>query len=152
METINASAEPSREYSVQQLDEVRRRRVLAFCVDYVVIAILVAIAAAVVAVLGILTLGLGWLLYGILVPLVALCYFGFTMGGAEQASVGMRMFSIKLERTDGGRIDFWLAVVHAVIFWAGNVLLSPLILVISLFSRNKRLLQDILLGTVVVRT
>ena len=43
-------------------------------------------------------------------------------------------------------------MVHAVLFWAGNVLLSPLVLLISLFSPRKRLLQDFLLGTVVVRS
>jgi len=45
-----------------------------------------------------------------------------------------------------------LAVVHAVIFWAAHVIFTPLMLLVSMFSEKKRLIQDILLGTVVVRS
>ncbi|TKB10150.1 MAG: RDD family protein, partial [Mesorhizobium sp.] len=44
------------------------------------------------------------------------------------------------------------AVVHSVLFWAGNVILSPLVLLVSLFSDRKRTLHDLLLGTVVSRS
>jgi uncharacterized RDD family membrane protein YckC len=37
-------------------------------------------------------------------------------------------------------------------FWAGNVILTPLVLLITLFSDRKRTLHDLLLGTAVVRT
>ncbi len=138
--------------SPTRLLEVRRRRVIAFCVDYLVIALICVPVAAVIAILGILTLGLGWLAYGIMVPLVAVLYFGLTIGGEQQASVGMRMFAIRLERLDGGNVDFFLAVLHTVLFWAGNFILSPVVLVASLFSKRKRLLQDLLLGTMIVRS
>jgi uncharacterized RDD family membrane protein YckC len=39
-----------------------------------------------------------------------------------------------------------------VLFWAGNVILSPLVLLVTLFADRKRALHDLLLGTVVVRT
>ena len=45
-----------------------------------------------------------------------------------------------------------LAVVHSVLFWAGNVVLTPLILLATLFPDRKRTVHDLLLGTVVVRT
>ena len=38
---------------------------------------------------------------------------------------------------------------HSVLFWAGNVMLTPLILLVTLFSDRKRTLHDLLLGTVV---
>ena len=63
----------------------------------------------------------------------------------------MQMMSIRLERLDGGRVDGLLAVVHSVLFWAGNVVLSPLILLATLFLDRKRTVHDLLLGTVVVR-
>jgi uncharacterized RDD family membrane protein YckC len=63
----------------------------------------------------------------------------------------MQMMSIRLERLDGGRVDGMLAVVHSVLFWAGNVVLSPLILLATLFLDRKRTVHDLLLGTVVVR-
>lgn len=124
----------------------------AFCVDYILIGIIIAIAGAVVFVLGLVTLGLGWILYIGLVPLVAVIYFGYTIGGPDHASPGMKMFSIRLETLDGKRIDFVLAAVHTVLFWAGNAIVSPLILAASFFSKRKRLLHDLLLGTVIVRS
>ena len=63
----------------------------------------------------------------------------------------MQMMSIRLERLDGGQVDGLLAVVHSVLFWAGNVVLSPLILLATLFLDRKRTVHDLLLGTVVVR-
>ena len=45
-----------------------------------------------------------------------------------------------------------LAVVHSVLFWAGNVVLSPLILLATLLLDRKRTVHDLLLGTVVVRS
>jgi uncharacterized RDD family membrane protein YckC len=49
-------------------------------------------------------------------------------------------------------VDGLLAIVHSVLFWAGNVLLTPLILLASLFLDRKRTVHDLLLGTVVART
>ena len=102
--------------------------------------------------LGLLTLGLGWMLFSVLVPAVAILYVWNTLGGARQATTGMQMMSIRLERLDGGRVDGLLAVVHSVLFWAGNVVLSPLILLATLVLDRKRTVHDLLLGTVVVRT
>jgi uncharacterized RDD family membrane protein YckC len=64
----------------------------------------------------------------------------------------MRMMAIRLERLDGRPIDGLTAVVHTVLFWAANVIISPLILVITLFTDRKRTLHDLLLGTVVIRS
>ncbi len=130
---------------------VRTRRVVAFCLDYLFVGLLSIPFAVVVFLLGIITLGLGFALFSILVPAVALMYVAFTLGGSEQATPGMRMMGIRLERLDDKPIDGILAVVHTVLFWAGNVLLTPLILLATLFLDRKRTVHDILLGTVVVR-
>lgn len=132
-------------------DGVRTRRILAFLLDYVIVALLLIPFAILVAVFGLLTLGLGWMLYSILVPAVALAYIWNTLGGPKQATKGMQMMGIRLERLDGGKVDGMLAVVHTVLFWAGNVVLSPLILLATLFLDGKRTVHDLLLGTVVVR-
>lgn len=149
-DTIYAT-EPPPTTETYNLDEVRRRRMLAFVFDYVLIAILSFFAGVVVFFLGIITLGLGWLLYGAIVPIVTLLYFGLTMGGDQQASIGMRLFSIRLEFLDGRKPEFFSAVLHTVLFWVGNMILPVVILFASLFSRRKRLLHDYLLGTVMVR-
>lgn len=136
---------------VRAYDGVRTKRIFAFVIDYVLIGLLMIPVAIVVAFLGVLTLGLGWLLFGILGPLVALSYVALTLGGANQATVGMRMMGVRLERLDGGPIGGVLAIVHTVLFWAGNAVLTPLILLATLFLDRKRTVHDLLLGTVVVR-
>lgn len=130
---------------------VRTRRVFACALDYVIIGLLLIPFGILVFFLGLLTLSLGWALYGILAPAVALLYVWKTLGGPNQATVGMRVMGIRLDRLDGRPIDGLTAVVHTVLFWAGNVALTPLILLVTLFSDRKRTLHDILLGTVVTR-
>ncbi|MDQ6434501.1 RDD family protein [Mesorhizobium sp. LHD-90] len=133
-------------------DGVRTRRILAFLLDYVIVFLLLIPFGIVVFLLGLLTFGIGWGLFGILAPLVAIIYVWTTLGGASQATLGMRAFGIRLDRLDGKPVDGLLAVVHSVLFWAGNVILTPLILLVSLFADRKRTLHDLLLGTVVTRS
>ena len=137
---------------VRVYDGVRTRRIFAFIIDYVIVGLLMIPFAVVVLLLGLLTFGLGWMLFGILFPIVAILYIWNTLGGPEQATVGMRMMEIKLERLDGKPVDGMLAVVHSVLFWAANAVLTPLVLLVTLFTDRKRALHDLLLGTVVARS
>lgn len=137
---------------VRAYEGVRSRRIIAFAIDYLIVGLLTIPFAILVLVLGLLTFGIGWALFGILVPAVAILYIWNTLGSADQATTGMKMMSIRLDRLDGRRIDGLKAVVHSVLFWAGNVILTPLVLLVTLFSDRKRTLHDLLLGTVVSRT
>lgn len=130
---------------------VLTRRVFAFCLDYLFVALFTIPAAIVIFFLGVLTLGLGWMLYGVIVPLIVVPYVWRSLGGLNQATPGMRAMGIRLERLDGGPVDGMLAVIHTVLFWASSVLLTPFILLVALFMERKRTLHDWLLGTVVVR-
>lgn len=135
---------------------VLTRRVLAFCVDYAIVCLVSFLVVALLILLGVVTLGVGWFVLwlagGLIVPLVALVYVWRTLGGPNQATTGMRMMGIKLLRLDGGRVDGPLAVLHSVLFWAGNAVLTPLILLAALFTDRKRTVHDLLLGTVVARS
>ncbi|MER8426050.1 RDD family protein [Mesorhizobium sp. M0228] len=142
----------SRLEDVRAYEGVRTRRILAFVIDYFIVALLTIPFAILVFLFGLLTLGLGWMLFSILVPAVAILYIWNTLGSKDQATAGMKMMGIRLDRLDGSRIDGLTAVVHSVLFWAGNVILSPLVLLVSLFSDRKRTLHDLLLGTVVSRS
>ncbi|MBL8580392.1 MAG: RDD family protein [Mesorhizobium sp.] len=152
MAILDGEIIPSRLDDVRAYSGVRTRRILAFCVDYLIVGLLLIPFAILVLLLGLLTFGLGWGLFAILVPLVALIYVWNTLGGRNQATVGMRMMGIRLDRLDGRPVDGMLAVVHSVLFWAANVVLTPLVLLVSLFADRKRTLHDLLLGTVVSRT
>jgi len=147
----SVSWSPQSTDNVRLLEGVRTRRVLAFLLDYTLVVLLWVAALVPVFILGIVTLGLGWFLYPILGALIAILYIGTTMSGKSQATWGMQFFSIRLERLDGARIDFVTAVVHAVLFWVIHGVFAPLLLV-SLFTDKKQLVQDILLGTFVVRS
>lgn len=142
----------SRLDDVSAYEGVRTRRVLAFLLDYLIVALLLIPFAILVFFLGLLTFGLGWSLFAILGPAVALIYVWNTLGGPNQATTGMRMMGIRLDRLDGRPVDGLLAVVHSVLFWTGNVVLTPLVLLVSLFADRKRTLHDLLLGTVVTRS
>lgn len=131
---------------------VRTRRVFAFVIDYLIVLLLLIPFGILVILLGVLTLGLGWMLFSILAPAVALTYVSMTLGGPRQATKGMQMMNIRLERLDGEPVDGLLAVVHSVLFWAGNVVLTPLILLATLVLERKRTVHDLLLGTVVARS
>lgn len=144
---IYAAPEDWRAYS-----GVLSRRVFAFIIDYMLVALLWIPAAVVVFFLGILTLGLGWLLYPILFFIVAGLYFGMSLAGAAQATPGMRAMGIAMVRLDGRKLDFVTAIAHLALFWILNSILTPLILLAGLFVERSRLVHDLLLGTATIRT
>ncbi|MDH0614432.1 MULTISPECIES: RDD family protein [unclassified Agrobacterium] len=131
---------------------VLSRRVFAFLIDYAIVLLLCIPAAVIVFFLGVITFGLGWFLFPALFVIVAVLYFGMTLGGSSQATPGMRAMGIAMARMDGQRIDFLLSTVHIVLFWVINSVLTPLILLAGLFTERSRLVHDFLLGTVIVRT
>ncbi|TCT42869.1 RDD family protein [Martelella mediterranea] len=131
---------------------VLSRRVMAFVVDYLIVAILWVPAAVLLFFIGIATLGLAFLLYPVLYFIVAVFYFGLTMGGPAQASPGMRSMGIAIARTNGMPMDFFTAIAHLALFWLFNSIVTPLILLVGLFTDRKRLIHDFLVGTVVVRS
>jgi uncharacterized RDD family membrane protein YckC len=131
---------------------VLSRRIFAFIVDYIIVALLCIPAGVVLFFVSLLTLGLGFLLYPALFVIVAGLYFGLTVGGSRQASPGMRSVGIGMRRVDGQPIDFMTAIIHLVLFWILNSILTPLVLLVGLFTERSRLLHDLLIGTVTVRT
>ena len=140
------------EISDTRLESVRTRRVLAFLVDYAIVGFLSLVFGIIIFFLGFLTFGLAWLLYLVLPALVAIFYVASTMGGPAQATLGMQFFALKLIREDSGRVDPTLAILHSILFWVAHIVLTPVMLVLSLFSSKKRLIQDMLLGTIVLRS
>ena len=156
------SAETTSDYARQDVfdpvrnpelfEGVRSRRVFAFFIDVIVIALLTFGAGILVFFLGIFTLGLGFLLYAILPTAVALLYVAFTLGGPQASTLGMRAMGLEMRLWYGAKPYPLLAAVHAILFWFSVSLLTPLILLVSLFSDRKRLLHDIVLGVVVINS
>jgi uncharacterized RDD family membrane protein YckC len=134
-------------FNDRAFEGVLSRRIFAFLIDYVVMAIVIAVLGAVIGVLGILTFGLAWLLYAVLVPIVVVPYVALSLGGRDQATPGMKAMDLKIVKDDGGQIDWLIATVHLILFWVFNTILTPFILLIALFTSRKRALHDILLNT-----
>jgi uncharacterized RDD family membrane protein YckC len=62
----------------------------------------------------------------------------------------MRVMDLELRTWYGSSGYFVLGATHAVLFWVSISFLTPLILLIGLFNSRRRLLHDIVLGTVVI--
>jgi uncharacterized RDD family membrane protein YckC len=129
-------------------DGVLAKRVVAFFIDAIIVALLMIPAALVVAFLGIVTLGIGWILFAPLFAIVALGYVALTLGGDRSATVGQRTLGIEMRILDGKRPYPLLAAIHALIFWFSVSVLTPLILIVGLLSGRSRLLHDLVLNTV----
>lgn len=133
-------------------DGVRTKRIFAVIIDWLIVAALCIPVGLVIFLLGVVTLGLGFFLYAGMVPTIVLLYSGLTMGGPKQATIGMQMMDIHVERIDGRKIDFLTAVAHTFLFWAANVIATPFILLVTFFTDNKRAVHDLLTESVVKRT
>jgi uncharacterized RDD family membrane protein YckC len=142
---------PLGELPARALEGVRTRRMLAILFDLIFVTIIVAIAFMLLLVLGVLTFGLSWLAIPFLYPVVALFYNGMTISGPNMATPGMRMMDLEMRLVDGHRVPFIYAAVHAVLFYLSWTILTPLILVVALVSRNKRCLHDMFASVVVTR-
>ena len=132
---------------------VRTRRVVAFIIDVFVIAVPLLLLSIFIFVFGLVTLGLGWLLFWLMGPISvvwALFYYGLTFGSAASATIGMRMVDLEMRTWYGAPAYFVLGAVHAIGFWLTVSFLTPFILLVTLFNDRKRLLHDILLGTIVI--
>ncbi|MEX0854080.1 MAG: RDD family protein [Bauldia sp.] len=129
-------------------DGVLSKRIVAFVVDAILIVALMIPAALMILILGFVTLGIGWLLLPALFAIVALGYVALTLGGSGSATIGMRLVGVEMRTWGGQRMFALLAVMHALIFWFSIGLLTPLILLVGLFTHRRQLLHDLLLGVV----
>ena len=132
---------------------VLARRMIAFVIDLVIIAVPIVLACIFIFLFGFITLGLGWGLFLLVSPgsvIWALVYYGSTMGGPASATIGMRAVDLEVRTWYGAPCYFLLGAVHAVAFWVLTSTLTPLVLLVGLFNERRRLLHDILLGTVVI--
>jgi len=141
------------EANPERFEGVVSRRVLAFIIDFIILAIPVLFVAMFIFVIGLLTFGLGFLIYGLMGPAMviwALAYYGLTFGSPQSATIGMRVMDLEMRTWYGAPAYFLLGTVHAVVFWISVSVFTPLILLIPFFNSRRRCLHDMLIGTIVV--
>jgi uncharacterized RDD family membrane protein YckC len=131
------------------------RRLFAYLVDVVVIFLISAVLGVVISILGLLTFGLGWLLFAVLGIPVAVLYNAITISGSSQGTIGMRMVGVRvLDATTGGRVSFISAAVHALLFYVAlgtAALLWLADVAVGLFRSDRRLARDLITNVVFVR-
>jgi uncharacterized RDD family membrane protein YckC len=132
---------------------VLARRCIAFLIDVTIIAIPVLFASVFIFIFGLVTLGLGWALFWLISPATviwAIVYYGMTFGSAASATIGMRVMDIEMRTWYGAPAYFLLGAVHAVAYWFLVSFFTPLILLVAFFNQRRRLLHDMLVGTIVI--
>jgi uncharacterized RDD family membrane protein YckC len=143
-------------YGMTQTDEyaltegVLTRRVFAWLMDVLLIALICVALWLALMLFGLLTLGLGLPLLGIL-PFVPFCYHMLFLAGPASATPGQSALGLIVRRNDDlGRPTPVQALVSTLLFYA-TLATSGLLLLIALFTVRRRTLHDLISGLVVVR-
>ncbi len=126
------------------------KRVLAYLVDVVAIFVIMVVAWIV---LGLMTMASFGLLLPLTVPgfpIVLLGYHTLLIGAGRSATLGMMVFNLEVRAWNGRRPTYAQAFLVTLVFYVSMAITSGLILVIALFNDRRRLLHDLLCGTVVV--
>ena len=145
---------PDTMIAVNQTDGTLSRRFFAYLIDLLMIVLFSTFLSVVIAVIGLLTFGLGWSLFAIL-PASAIIYNAITVGGPRQSTIGMRMMGLRVvDATTGGPVSMLTAAVHALLFYvaAGTFVLWLLDLFLGFARSDRRLGHDLLTGVVLVRS
>jgi uncharacterized RDD family membrane protein YckC len=148
------TAWPGEGYPALRTDGVLSRRLFAYLVDILAISALIVLFGFLIGVFGVLTFGLGWMLYAILVPGTAIVYSAVTVGGPSQGTIGMRMTGlVACHSQTGGPAGALKAGFHALLFYlaAGTFLLLVVDVVIGFARQDRRLGHDLLAGIILVR-
>jgi uncharacterized RDD family membrane protein YckC len=141
------TAAPASVMRADALAGVRTRRIVAVCIDFVLVSLLVTVLWIVSIVL---TLGLAIFFLPPLFPFVAFFYNGLTVSGARMATPGMRALDLEIRMDgDGARVPFVNAAVQAVLFYVSWCF--PPVFLVSFIDAEKRCLHDIIAGVVIIR-
>ena len=131
------AATPPNAMRADALAGVRTRRILAVCVDFVLVSLLVAVLWIISIML---TFGLALFFLPPIYPFVAFFYNGLTVSGRKMATPGMRVMDLEMRMQDtGARVPFINAAVQAVLFYVSWFF--PPILLVSLVDGERRCLD-----------
>ncbi len=128
-------------------------RFVAYLLDIAFIFLFSVLLSTVIAFLGIVTFGLGWVLF----PVVAasgVIYSAITIGGSRQSTLGMRMMGLRVVAPESGaRVDMLTAAIHSLLFYLAlsTFLIWCLDLAFGVLRADRRLGHDLILGLAVVR-
>ncbi|MGF1554197.1 MAG: RDD family protein [Paracoccaceae bacterium] len=131
---------------------VRSRRLAAFCLDLMVILVLLGGVAIIAVIVNVLTFGLALPFTVPAFAVIGLIY-RTTMVMERSATLGMMAFGIELRDGEGVRLTAGLALVHAGLYTAALYMtpIQAISLLYCLFNPRKQMLHDVVAGTVMIR-
>ncbi|MCK0143838.1 RDD family protein [Aliiroseovarius sp. F20344] len=124
--------------------DVVMKRLLAWFIDVVLII-------GICFVIGLLTLGIGFFLWGLVYLAVGFAYRITTLT-RKSATIGMRFTAIELRRHDGQRFDRQTAALHTLGYYLSmsTVVLQMISLVMMFTTARGQGLADMVLGTTAI--
>jgi uncharacterized RDD family membrane protein YckC len=135
----------------RRYEGVLLRRFCAAIVDFVLASILSTVLWLATCMASIMTLGLLAVPAMLVAPVVIHVVMStYLMAGANGATIGMRMFGLRVFNLEGRKIDHVQAFLMVAMYFATITVFFP-VLAVGFFTARARLLHDIVVGTVVVR-
>ena len=131
-------------------ERVRIRRILAYLVDLFLLSLVAFAVWFAGGLVVLLSFGLATPLVVGIGALVPLIYHTLFLSMEGNATPGMRALGLRLSTVTGAAPEPQQALLHTVLFYVSVSVTNGLILLVSLFSEQKRCLHDMLCGTVVV--
>ncbi|MCF8468067.1 MAG: RDD family protein [Sneathiella sp.] len=146
-----ASKPAGETFNPDDYESIRLRRIFAYIIDVICIAVITVIATFAAALLGAITFGVLTPLLIVILAVIPLAYNTLLVGGGGHATLGMRFMNMRMELMNGGAPDYVIAFIHAALFYFSVAVTSWLILLVSLFNARGRCLHDYLVDTVIRR-
>ncbi len=130
--------------TADRFDGVRTKRIIAYIIDLVCIAVITFAAGICAFFLGILSFGALTPILGVVLALIPIGYHTYTIGSHRNGTIGMNIMDLEVFLEDGREPDYVSAFLHSGLFYASMTLTSGFILLISLFNDKGKLLHDYL--------
>jgi len=131
------------------IQDVIAKRCLALLIDVCAILMIWLVLGVFLGVFGLLTLGLGWHLFG-LMPLVPFFYHFLTLGRFG-ATPGQHAMGLCVRRVEDLGMPTWLQAFISVLCFYATLALSGILLLVALATEGHRTLHDLAAGLIVVR-
>ncbi len=138
-------------FNPDDYEAIRLRRIFAYAIDVLCIAVISVAATFAATLIGVITFGVLTPLLVLILAAIPLGYHTLLVGGPGNATLGMRFMNVRMERMNGEAPDYLIALIHAALFYFTVAATSSLILLISLFNPRGRMLHDYLVDTVIRR-
>lgn len=127
-------------------DGINTKRLIAFIIDSILIAVMVTVMVVCTAFLGLFFLP-------ILFAITSFIYRVLTLK-TKSATIGMRIMAIELRTARGEKFDLGMSVLHTGLFfiWTTTVILQIISIALMLLTEKKQGLSDLILGSVTINS